>query len=92
MKAYLALFVCFATKAIHIEVVSDQSTAAFLAALKRFCARRGRPQAIYSDNGSNFKGAKNELVEFTKFLLEAGTSGSVHSYLLEAKTEWHFIP
>ena len=49
VKAYLALFVCFATKAIHIEVVSDQSTAAFLAALKRFCARRGRPQAIYSD-------------------------------------------
>ena len=92
VKAYLALFVCFATKAIHIEVVSDQFTAAFLAALKRFCARRGRPQAIYSDNGSNFKGAKNELVEFTKFILEAGTSGSVHSYLLVAKTEWHFIP
>ena len=36
VKAYLTLFVCFATKAVHIEVVSDLMTEAFLATLKLF--------------------------------------------------------
>ena len=91
-KAYMAIFICFATKAVHIEIVSSQTTEAFLAALKRFCSRRGRPHAIHSDNGGNFVGAKHELQELTKLILEASTSASIHSYLLEGRTEWHCIP
>lgn len=34
-KCYLCLLVCFSTKAVHHEVVSDLSTEAFLAALDR---------------------------------------------------------
>ncbi|XP_055613513.1 uncharacterized protein LOC129759956 [Uranotaenia lowii] len=60
-KAYIALFVCFSTKAVHIELVGDLSTASFLSALQRFVARRGKPQYIYSDNATNFVGARNEL-------------------------------
>ena len=41
---YIAIFVCFATKAVHIEVVSSLTTEAFLAALRRFIARRGKTQ------------------------------------------------
>ena len=37
-KVYVAVFVCFATKAIHLEVVLDQTTLAFLSALPRFIA------------------------------------------------------
>jgi len=59
-KGYIAIFVCFVTKAVHIEVVTSLYTEAFLAALRRFIARRGKPRPICSDNGTNFQGAANE--------------------------------
>lgn len=49
-KAYIALFVCMATKAICIELVRDYTSAAFSNAFHRFCSRRGLPTDIYSDN------------------------------------------
>ena len=60
-KCYLCLFICFATKALHLEVVSDLSTNAFILSLRRFISRRGKPKMIYCDNGTNFVGANNEL-------------------------------
>ena len=92
VKAYLAVFVCFATKAIHLEIVSDLTTEAFLAALKRFTARRGLPQDIHSDNGTNFVGAKRDLEEFYQLLSTTETSTAVHSFLLDQQIRWHNIP
>ena len=43
-KGYIAIFVCFMTKAVHIEVATSLTTEAFLAALRRFIARRGKPR------------------------------------------------
>ncbi|XP_043263595.1 uncharacterized protein LOC122403875 [Colletes gigas] len=63
LKIYVAVFICFATKAVHLEVVGDMTTEAFIAALKRFVARRGICRNIYSDNGTNFVGASNEMAE-----------------------------
>ncbi|XP_018396214.1 PREDICTED: uncharacterized protein LOC108774572 [Cyphomyrmex costatus] len=60
-KAYVAVFVCMAIKAVHQELVCDYSTAAFLAAFYRFCSRRGLPRALYNDRGTNFKGADEKL-------------------------------
>jgi hypothetical protein len=60
-KGYIAIFVCFATKAVHIEVVTSLTTEAFLAALRRFIARRRKPRTIYLDNGTKFQCAANQL-------------------------------
>ena len=67
-KAYISVFVCFVTKAVHLELVSDLSTPAFLNALRRFIARRGCPTHIHSDNGKNFEGARNALHELYQML------------------------
>ena len=92
VKAYLALFVCFATKAVHLEIVSDLTTEAFLAALRRFVSRRGLPTEIHSDNGTNFVGARNDLAELYRFLSSDTTSSAIHSYLLTNRVSWHCIP
>ncbi|UYV69062.1 hypothetical protein LAZ67_6002216 [Cordylochernes scorpioides] len=60
-KAYIALFICMFSKAIHIELVSNLTTEAFLAALRRFIGRRGRPAEINTDNATNFVGAYKDL-------------------------------
>ena len=92
VKAYLAVFVCLASKAVHLEVVSSKSTEAFIATFKRFITRRNAPQHLYSDNGSNFVGAKNEMKELFNFLSLSSTQISIKEALLANKIEWHFIP
>ncbi|XP_063543228.1 uncharacterized protein LOC134751714 [Cydia strobilella] len=90
-KGYICLFVCMATKAVHIEAVSDLSTAGFLAAFKRFVARRGYCSDLYSDNGSNFVGAAKEL----QYLFNAERSSLVPEladWMASNGTQWHFIP
>lgn len=62
-KAYVCVFVCFATRAVHLELVSGASTQQFMQALRRMTARRGSVRTIWSDNGTNFVGANNFLKE-----------------------------
>lgn len=90
-KTYIALFICFSTKAIHLEAVSELTTAAFLATLRRFIGRRGRPCTIYSDNGTNFVGADRELTEVYQFL-QVETQTELGDKLLKEHIEWKFNP
>ena len=53
-SAYLGLFVCLTSKALHKELVSDLTTATRIAASRRFTSRRGCPTKLYSDNATNF--------------------------------------
>jgi len=67
-KGYICLFVCMVTSAIHLELVTDLTTETFLAALRRFISLRGKCSKIYSDNGTNFIGAKRSLNEMQELL------------------------
>lgn len=88
-KGYIAIFVCLATKAIHLEVVSDMSTETFIAAFKRFTARRGPCTHMYSDNGTNFVGASNLL---RKEIQQVVNNSTVQDKLASCGVQWHFIP
>ena len=56
-KAWICLFTCLVTRAVHLEVTTDMTTQTFLRCLKRFAARRGLPRKFLSDNGKTFKAA-----------------------------------
>ena len=58
VKAYVCVFVSLTVKSVHLELVTDLTSEAFLACLRRFIARRGYPSLLWSDHGSNFIGAK----------------------------------
>ena len=92
VKAYLALFVCLSTKAVHLEIVSDLTTEAFIATLKRFVSRRGLPKEIHTDNGTNFQGARNDLSSLYAFLSDAKTTSTTSAYLLQHRITWRCIP
>ncbi|XP_055543219.1 uncharacterized protein LOC129728788 [Wyeomyia smithii] len=91
-KAYLSIFVCFVTKAVHIELVGDLSTAAFLTALRRFIARRGCPLHIHSNNGKNFEGARNELHVLYKQLHDKNYVGEIAEVCANQGIQWHMTP
>ncbi|GFS51319.1 uncharacterized protein TNCV_3533651 [Trichonephila clavipes] len=88
LKSYLALFICMATKAVHLEVVSDLSANAFLAAFRRFISRRGKPTNTFSDNATNFKGASSYVKEQLKLI----KSVEVQNFVTQESITWHFIP
>ena len=60
-KAWICLYTCCATRAIHLDIVPDLTTEAFLRCFKRFVARRGVPRKMVSDNGKTFKSAARLL-------------------------------
>ncbi|GFU11514.1 integrase catalytic domain-containing protein [Trichonephila clavipes] len=78
------------TKAIHLEAVTDLTTEAFIAALKRLCARRGRISTLMSDNAINFKGAAAELNHFIKLIYNKNET--LVNYFASEAIQWKFIP
>lgn len=90
-KGYLSIFICLATKAIHVEVVSDLTTDAFLAALRRFISLHGMCNDIYSDCGTNFVGAQRVLDEdYQRAIRKANKD--IAPLLANLNIRWHFNP
>ena len=63
-KAWIAIFTCFTSRAVHLELVLDSGTEECLNALRLFISRRGLPKSIFSDNASIFKLASKEIKHF----------------------------
>ena len=92
VKAYICIFVSLSVKAVHLELVSDLTAEAFLAALRRFIARRGHPSLIWSDHGTNFVGANRKLKELVELLQNQRTQRIISEFCTCRKIEWKFIP
>ncbi|XP_026471911.1 uncharacterized protein LOC113376215 [Ctenocephalides felis] len=92
MKGYIALFICFSTKAIHLELVTSLTTDAFIAALKRFISRRGKCSHIFSDNGTNFIGARHELHKLYNLFKNEHSRNEVINAAAVEGIEWKFNP
>ena len=82
------IFTCLRYRAIHIEVAQDLSTDSFINAVIRFVSRRGPPRVIYSDNGSNFKGAELDVIN----ALKAWNQTEIQTKLNHRGIEWKFNP
>ena len=65
-KAYIALFTCATTRAVHLKLCRDLTAEEFQRALKEFVARRGTPRLIVSDNGKTFTATKKWLNKLKK--------------------------
>jgi hypothetical protein len=87
VKVYGCIFICLATGAIHIEVLQKMETDSFINGLRRFISRRGKPEVMLSDNGTNFVGGEKEL---RKSLDD--WNRQVSDYLLQHNIQWNFNP
>ena len=92
VKYYLCVFVDFAVKAVHLELVTDLTAEAFVAKLQHFVSRRGKPKEIFSANGTNFVGAERNIRELYQLLREKPLQNAVHAYCLHQDIQWHFNP
>lgn len=70
-KAHVCLFICLATRAVHLELAADLSIQAFIAAFKRLLSRRGPCLTLFSDQGTNSLGAKRQFNETHHLLRSA---------------------
>jgi transposase InsO family protein len=84
-KCYICLFTCAATRAVHLEVVPDLSTDAFLQAFRRFTSRKSLPKVMISDNATTYVAAANYIKHLFK-------TTAIQEELGKRGTEWRFIP
>ncbi|XP_073948707.1 uncharacterized protein [Choristoneura fumiferana] len=87
-KRYGVLFTCLTIRGVHIEIVNSLTTDSLIMALRRMAARRGWPAHLYSDNGTNLKGADAELKRAVQEIDEEALKnfGAINN------TDWTFIP
>ena len=82
-KAYFCIFSCTVVRAIHLELVLDQTTSTFLNCFRRFCARRGTPRLVISDNAKTFKAAD-------KILHDLLSKNDVSEFLTRKRIIWRY--
>ena len=84
-KAYICLFTCAVTRAVHLEIVTDLTVEEFLQAFRRFSSRKSLPRLMISDNASTYLAAANGLNDLFR-------SPSLSNALSKKGVTWRFIP
>lgn len=82
-KAYVALFTCASTRAVHLKLCKDLTVREFKRSLKEFVTQRGSPTAIVSDNAKTFQATKKWLKTLKK-------DEHLFNYLATKEIEWRF--
>ena len=82
-KVHIALFTCCSSHAIHVDLVPDLTTEAFLRCFKHFTCRRGIPRLIVSDNAKTFKSSAKKLCALFEL-------PEVLKLFCELKIKWRF--
>jgi len=86
VKRWGVLFTCMTTRAVFLEVAPSLSTDDFILVLRQFVCRRGPPEEITTDNGSNFVGAERELRE----AIEGWNQQKIAAALQQKGVRWKF--
>ena len=84
-KVYICLFTCAATRAVHLEVVTDLTEATFMEAFRRFFGHKSLPHTIILDNASTYHSADDELIQLFESI-------SLKESLGRQGVVWQFIP
>ncbi len=87
-KRYGCLFTCLTTRAVHIEITQSLDTDSFICALQRFTSRRGRPEKVFSDNGTNLRAGDKELRDS----IRQWNCSRLARHFLQEEIVWHFNP
>ena len=82
-KAYLAIFACSLSRAVHLELLRNMETDTLILCFKRYIARRGRPRVIYSDNGGSF-------VKTAKWITNLRQNEKLQGLLEQHAISWKF--
>ncbi|KRX57177.1 hypothetical protein T09_3812 [Trichinella sp. T9] len=86
-KACVCIFTCMTTRAVHLELLREQTTDSFLQSLRKFISRRGRTRVIHSDNFRSFKLADT----FIQYLFRDNNWEQLQRKLNEERIRWKFI-
>ena len=86
-KSYIVLYTCANIRAVHLELVADQSTEAFLRSFRRMISRRGMISTFYSDNSKTFESANREMQRYAKIM----NGRKFKDFITDHKIEWKVI-
>ena len=87
-KRWVLLATCMSTRAVQLLPLKDMTTGTLINALIKLHNQFPGIELIYSDNGTNFRGASREIKEAVK----AWNSEQINENLMSKGIEWKWSP
>ena len=84
-NAYVLIFTCATSKAVHLELTRTQTAEEFQRKLNAFITRRTRPERIISDNTATFKTTATWIKKIRK-------NEKLQYFLPQQEISWQFNP